>query len=73
MLEVYDYTVAHDIDRSIVDNTRGEQVEDEFALFVYIGVTCIVASLIAADYVIIGGEQVYHAALSFVTPVNSDY
>ena len=73
MLEVYDHTVAHDIDRSIAENTRGKQVEDEFALFVDNGVTGIVAALIAADYVIIGGEQVYHSALSFVTPVNSDY
>ena len=46
-------------------------MQGELAQIVDNGVTGVAAALIANDYVIIAGEQVYHAAFAFVAPVNS--
>ena len=46
-------------------------MQRKFAVFVDHRVARVVAALIAHDDVVIRGDQVYHAAFSFVTPVDS--
>jgi len=53
MFKVNDHAVAHDINRCLAENAGGKQVQDKLSLFVYDRMTGIVASLIAADDIII--------------------
>ena len=48
-------------------------MEGELALFVLDCMACIAASLESDDHVITLGKEIYHAALSFVSPINSYY
>ena len=49
----------------------GDQVQDELAALVLDGVAGIVAALIARNDVVILAQQVHHAALAFVAPVDT--
>ena len=71
VLQIDDDAVADDIDRGLAEDAGGQQVEDELALLIHDRVTGVVSALIAADYVIVPGEQVDHTALSLVAPVDS--
>ena len=71
MFDIDNHAVAHDIYRCIAKYARREQVHYKLALFVYNGMACVVAALVTADDVIIGGKQIHHSPLSFITPVDS--
>ena len=71
LLEVDDHATAHNADNVGAQNAGGNQVQDEFAALVLDGVACIVAALIARNNVIVLAEQVDHAALALVAPVNA--
>ena len=47
-------------------------MQGKLAVFVHNGVTGIVAALIAADDIIFLGDQIDHAAFSFVAPVDAN-
>ena len=72
VLQVDDHAVAHDVDGGLPEDAGGQQVQDEGALVIDDGVACIIAALIATDNVIIGGKQVHHTALAFISPVDSN-
>ena len=46
-------------------------MQGELAQIIDDGVTGVAAALITNDYILIAGEQVHHAALAFVAPVDS--
>ena len=71
VLKVDDHAVAHDVHCALAGNAGGEQVQDNFTVVVYNGVSRVVAALIAADYIIIGAEQIDHAALALIAPVDT--
>ena len=47
-------------------------MQREFAVFVDDGVTGIAAALITHDQIVIVRQQIDHAALAFITPVDAD-
>ena len=71
VLGVDDHAAAHNADNVGAQNAGGNQVQDEFAALVLDGVACIVAALIARNNVIVLAEQVDHAALALVAPVDT--
>ena len=71
VLGVDDHAAAHDADNIGAQNAGGNQVQDEFAALVLDGVASIVAALIARNNVIVLAEQVDHAALALVAPVDA--
>ena len=71
VLGVDDHAAAHNADNVGAQNAGGNQVQDEFAALGLDGVACIVAALIARNNVIVLAEQVDHAALALVAPVNA--
>ena len=71
MLRVDDHAAAHNADDVRTQDAGGDQVQDEFAALVLDGVASVVAALIAGNNVIILAEQVDHAALSLVAPVDT--
>ena len=71
VLKVDDHAVAHDVHCALAGYAGGEQVQDNFTVVVYNGVSRVVAALIAADYIIIGAEQIDHAALALIAPVDT--
>ena len=66
------HAVSQDIHNTRPENTGGEQMQGELAVGVDDGVAGVAAALIADYHVIILGEQVHHAALSLVAPVDSN-
>ena len=72
MLQVDDHTVAHDVDYLRAQDTGWHQVQNKFTQMVDDGVTRIVAALVADNHIIIFRKQVDHAALAFVSPVNTN-
>ena len=73
MADVYDGAVAEHIHLAAAEDAGGKQVQCELAVFVYDGVSGVVAALIANDDIIVLREKVNHAALSFIAPVDSHY
>ena len=71
VLGVDDHAAAHNADNVGAQNAGGNQVQDEFAALGLDGVACIVAALIARNNVIVLAEQVDHAALALVAPVDA--
>ena len=71
VLGVDDHAAAHNADNVGAQNAGGNQVQDEFAALVLDGVAGIVAALIARNNVIVLAEQVDHAALALVAPVDA--
>ena len=72
VLQVNDHAVTHDVDGGLPKDAGGQQVQDEGSLVIDNGMARIIAALIAADNVIVGGKQVHHAALAFISPVDSN-
>ena len=72
MLEVNHHSVPHDVHRGIAENTGRKQIQNKLALVVDNSMSRVVPALIAADNVIIRGQQVDHTTLSLVSPVDSD-
>ena len=70
VFDIDDHAVAEHVDDALAKDARGKQVEDEFPPLIDDGMTGIVAALIAADDVIVLGQQVDHSALAFVAPVD---
>ena len=71
MLQVNDHAGPQHIDCTVPQDAGGHQVQDEFALVVDHRVTGVVAALVTDHYVIALAEQVHHAALAFVAPVDA--
>lgn len=72
MLDVDNHTVAHHVDFVLAQDCGRQKIENEFALVVDDGVSCIVAALITHDNVLLFGKQVNHSALAFVAPVDTN-
>ena len=68
---VQGHAVAQDVHHTIPKNAGGQQMQGEFALFVDDGVPGVAAALVSDHYVIILGNQVHHAALALVSPVDA--
>ena len=73
MLKVNDHAGAHHVDSLAAKDARGQQVKDKLAPIVDNGVACVIAALIADDYIVFLAEQVNHSALTLVSPVGADY
>ena len=71
MLEVDHHTGAQHAGHLRVQDTGGQQVQDELALLGHNGMTGIVAALIARNDIGIFGQQVDDAALALIAPVDS--
>ena len=71
MMRVDDHTVAHDADDIRAQDAGGQQVQHELAALVLDRVTGVVAALITCNDVILLADQVDHAALALIAPVNS--
>ena len=63
--------VAQNVHHALAEDAGGQQMQGELAQIVDNGVAGVATALITNDHIVITGEQVYHAALAFVTPVNS--
>ena len=68
---VQGHAVAQDVHHALPEDAGGQQVQGELALVVDDGVTGVAAALIANGDVIVAGEQVHHAALALVAPVDA--
>ena len=72
-LEIERHAGAENIHDPGAEDARRQQVQGELAVFVYNGVPRVPAALVADDDVKVPGEQVHHAALALVAPVDSNY
>jgi len=70
-LEIDDDAVAEHVHHVRQEDAGGDEMQGKFAVFVHDSVASVVAALITADNVIFLGDQVDHAALALVTPVDS--
>ena len=73
MVEVDDHAGAQHTEHVRVEDSGGQQVQDELALFGDDGMAGIVAALIAGDDVGILCQQVDDAAFALIAPVDSGY
>ena len=71
MVGVDDHTVAHHADNIGTEDTGGQQVQHELAPLVLDGMTSIVAALIACNNIVLLADQVDHAALALIAPVDT--
>ena len=71
VLQVDDDTVAQNIHNALGENAGGDQMQGKLAVLIDDGVPSVVAALVAADNIIVFGDEIDHAALSFVTPVDA--
>ena len=65
-------TVPEDIHDTLPENAGGQQVQGKFAVLIDNGMAGIAAALIADNDVIVFGQQIDHASLALVTPVDAD-
>ena len=68
---VNDHTVAHNAHHIRPQNAAGQQIQHELSFGGHHGVAGVVAALIAHHDVVFLTEQVHHAALALVAPVDS--
>ena len=68
---VDDHAVAHNAHHVRPQNAAGQQIQHELSFGGHHGVAGVVAALIAHHDVVFLAEQVHHAALAFVAPVDS--
>ena len=68
---VDEHAVAHDADDLGTQDAGGQQIQDKLAARVFDSMAGIVAALIAHNDVVFLAQQVYHAALAFVAPVDT--
>ncbi len=73
VLDVNYHSVAHNVYGSVAENAGGEKIEYKFALVVNNGVTGVISALITGNYVKIGREEVDHASLALVAPIDPYY
>ena len=71
MMRVDDHTVAHDADDVRAQDAGGQQVQHELAALVLDRMASVVAALITCDDVILLADQVDHAALALIAPVDT--
>ena len=71
MLCVDHHAGTHHVHGFIAQDAGGEQIQNELALVVDDGVSGVIAALIAHDDVVLLAEQVDHAALALVAPVDA--
>ena len=71
VLDVDDHAEPEHIDDVSAENARGKQIQDKLPLFVDDCVPGIVAALIAADNIVIGGQKIDHAAFALISPIDS--
>ena len=64
--------VPEDIHDTLPENAGGQQVQGKFAVLIDNGMAGIAAALIADNDVIVFGQQIDHASLALVTPVDAD-
>ena len=64
--------VSQDVHNTLPENAGGQQMQGEFAMLIDHGVAGVAAALVTDDDVIILGEQIDHASLALVTPVDAD-
>ena len=70
-LAVHGHAVAQDVHHPVPKNAGGQQMQGEFALFVHHRVSGVAAALVADHYVVVLRQQVHHAALALVAPVDA--
>ena len=70
-LQIDHDAVAQHIHNTWQADTRGNEMEGKFTVFVHDGMSCVIAALIPADDVIISCNEVNHTALAFVAPVDA--
>ena len=73
MLHIDYHARTHHIHGLVAENSGRQKVQNELSLFVYDRVSRVVSALITDYYIIFFTEKVNHTALSFITPVCSDY
>ena len=71
MVRVDDHTVAHHADNVGAQDAGRQQVQHELAALVLHGVACVVAALIPCNDVILLADQIDHAALALIAPVDT--
>lgn len=71
MVGVDDHTVAHHADNIGAEDTGGQQVQHELAPLVLDGMTSVVAALIACNNIVLLADQIDHAALALIAPVDT--
>ena len=71
VMRVDDHTVAHDADDVRAQDAGGQQVQHELAALVLDRMASVVAALITCDDVILLADQVDHAALALIAPVDT--
>ena len=70
VLEVQGDPVAQDVHDAVPEDAGRQQMQGEFALFVDDGVAGVAAALAPDDDIVFGREEVDHAALAFIAPVD---
>ena len=70
--QIQSNTVTQNIDNALSENAGGKQMQGKLPVLIDDGVTGVAAALIPHDHIIILGEQVYHAALALIAPVDSN-
>ena len=71
MVRVDDHTIAHHADNIRAQDAGRQQVQHELAALVLDGVAGVVAALIPCNDVVLLADQVDHAALALVAPVDT--
>ena len=71
MGRINDHAVAHDADNVRTQDTGGQQIQHELAALVLDGVAGVVAALITCHDVVFLTDQIDHAALAFIAPVDT--
>ena len=72
VLRVQRDAVAQDVYNALAENAGGQQMQGKFAVFIDDGVARVAAALVADYDVVVLGQQVNHAALALVAPVNAN-
>ena len=70
-LRVQGHAIAEHVDHARPEHAGWQQVQHEFAVAVDDGVAGVSAALKAHDNIKVFRQQVYHPALSFISPVDS--
>ena len=71
MMRVDDHAVAHNADHVRTQDAGGQQIQHELAALVLDRMASVVAALIACNDVILLADEVDHAALAFIAPVDT--
>ena len=71
VLAVQRHAVAQNVDHALAENAGGQQVQGKFSQVVHHGVAGVAAALIAHHHIVVTGQQIHHAALALVAPVDA--